>query len=179
MIGGKFLGETRMTMGHRVNPQTAQWLSSVIARFVLEAFDEEFPRVPRGVSTSIQKVIAGWVRRRAVGFGDVKDQTRPMMVAVLQDDYGSCNFRRSCRLVGRMGSGKVDGRAGDQTLAEGDGVEAVCGGIFGYRGDIRLEDRIDDGDADQAGCLKAQTDGDSLESGRDSALGCRRRVEVD
>lgn len=77
MIGGNFVVETRMIMRHRASPQTAQRLSSVIPRFFLDAFDEEaFPRVLRGIPTSIQKVVAAWVECMIVAFGDVKDQTR-------------------------------------------------------------------------------------------------------
>lgn len=40
MIGEKFVDETRMTMGHRASPQTAQRLSFVIPRYLMESFDK-------------------------------------------------------------------------------------------------------------------------------------------
>lgn len=88
MIGGKFVwDETRMNIGHRESLQTAQRLSFEIARFFLEAFDEEFPLVLKGMSASTEKVIAAWIRWWVVAFRDFKDQNRPMIVAVLQDDF--------------------------------------------------------------------------------------------
>lgn len=56
-------------------------------KVLVEAFDEEFPRVLRGMSTRTEKVIAAWIEWRAVAFEEVKDQTRPMMVAAFQDDF--------------------------------------------------------------------------------------------
>lgn len=62
MTDGNFVEETRMTLGHRATPQTAQGLLFVIARFLLEEFDEEFPRVLKEMSASTQRVIAAWIK---------------------------------------------------------------------------------------------------------------------
>lgn len=61
MIGGKYVDETRMIMGHTASQQTVERMSFVIARFLLEAFDKEFPRVLRGLSRSTQRVIVALV----------------------------------------------------------------------------------------------------------------------
>lgn len=65
MLGGKLVDETRMAMGHRASPQTAQRLSFVMERYLLEALDREFPRALRGMSSRTQQVNTSWVKWRA------------------------------------------------------------------------------------------------------------------
>lgn len=54
MLGGKSVDETRMTEGHWASLQSAQRLSFVVARSVLEAFDEKFPQVLWNMSERTQ-----------------------------------------------------------------------------------------------------------------------------
>lgn len=103
MLGDKIVDETRMTTEHRASPQTAQGVSFVVARYVFEAFDKDFQKLLRGMSARTQSVIATWMKWRTDALGNLKDQTRPVMVAVLQETSVSPRSRRNWRTGWRIG----------------------------------------------------------------------------
>lgn len=86
MLDGKFVDKTRMTMGHRASPQTAQRLTFVVAWYLLEAFSTEFPPVlwEKSLRTGQGMV---WIEGRERILGELKGQIRPILVSVLQNDF--------------------------------------------------------------------------------------------
>lgn len=89
MLGGEFVADRRIVMGHTSWPQLAQRISLGVVIFVLCAFDKAFPAALAGVSATTCALIRAWQQARASIYGNIPDQTRPIHLAVLQDDVSA------------------------------------------------------------------------------------------
>lgn len=87
ILAGQLVDETRVTMGHLPSPQTAQRLSFLIGRYLLQAFDVEFPKILEGMSRLTQDIVSVWVEWTRQAVRSIQNHIRPFLVQILQDGF--------------------------------------------------------------------------------------------